>query len=195
MREFGIWPADLEIRQVGGARLLAGTFRYGSTATIASRGSVRKERFGPRAFNFAIEQEPDRRIDLLVGHSFDRPIASRQAGTLTLVETDDAVTFEARLPDDPPSWVIDAEKAIAARLMTGVSPGFQVPPRAVLSNAEELIPEPGNPGVQIRQVNHAVLREFSVVTNAQYQDSTVELRAEDMGAVRPVQPTAATLWL
>ena len=42
----------------------------------------------------------------------------------------DAVTFEARLPDDPPSWVIDAERAIAAGPHDGTSrPGFLYRPR------------------------------------------------------------------
>ena len=104
-------------------RILTGRFNYSSTATVRDRGRVRKERFEPRAFRFAIEDET-RQIDILVGHSFDKPLASRKAGTLEIADGDDGVTFEARLPDDPPSWVIDAERAIAAGLMTGLSPGF-----------------------------------------------------------------------
>ena len=81
-----------------------------------------------RAGRFAIEDD-SRQIDVLSGHGFGKPLASRKAGTLDIEDGDDGVTFEARLPDDSPSWAIDAERAIAAGLMTGLSPGFVVPPR------------------------------------------------------------------
>ena len=158
-------------------RILTGRFNYGSTATVRDRGRVRKERFEPRAFRFAIEDET-RQLDILVGHDFGKPIASRKAGTLSIADGDDAVNFEARLPDDPPSWVVDAEKSIAAGLMVGLSPGFVVPPASAVPDAERLEPEPGNPGVQVRVIREAVLREFSVVTAPAYPDAVVDLRAE-----------------
>ena len=181
MADFPIFEASkLEIRRSGGMRILTGRFTYGSTATVRDRGRVRKERFEPRAFRFAIEDET-RQLDILVGHDFGKPIASRKAGTLSIADGDDAVNFEARLPDDPPSWVIDAEKSIAAGLMVGLSPGFVVPPASAVPDAEVFLPEPGNPGVQIRVIREAVLREFSVVTAPAYADAAVDLRAEDFG--------------
>ena len=153
MADYPVFEGSLEIRQTGGARVLRGRFPYGSLGTIASRGRVRKERFEPRAFRFAIEQEPERRIDVLVGHDYGKPIASRQSGTLDIRDGDDAVTFEARLPDDPPSWVVDAEKAVTAGLMVGLSPGFQVPPANVVADAERLIGrtrQPRRPDTQHR---------------------------------------------
>ena len=180
MVEYPIFEAaKLEIRRSGGVSTLSGRFNYGTVATLRDRGRVRKERFESRAFRFAIEDE-QRRIDILVGHDFGKPIASRKAGTLEIADGDDGVTFEARLPDDPPSWVVDAEKSIAAGLMVGLSPGFSVPPASVVPGAERLEPEPGNPGVQIRVISEAVLREFSVVTSAAYTDAAVDLRAENM---------------
>ena len=176
MADYPIFDSELEIRKEGSGRVLSGRFNYKETATIRDRGRVRKERFKSRAFKYAIEDDPERRIDILVGHSFDKPLASRQAGTLTIKDSDDAVTFEARLPDDGPSWVNDTVLAVGAGLMVGLSPGFSVPPRDVVPDAEELIPEPGNPDVHIRQVNHAVLREFSIVTSGAYQDASVDLR-------------------
>ena len=192
MAEFPIFEAaKLEIRRSGGMRILTGRFNYGSTATVRDRGRTRKERFEPRAFRFAIEDET-RQLDILVGHDFGKPIASRKAGTLSIADSDDAVNFEARLPDDPPSWVIDAEKSIAAGLMVGLSPGFVVPPASAVPDAERLEPEPGNPGVQIRVIRAAVLREFSVVTAPVYADAAVDLRGEDFGR----EPTRRRhLWL
>ena len=172
--------AELEIRRAGGKSTLSGRFPYGSTATIRDRGRVRKERFSARAFRFAIEDE-SRQLDVLVGHDFGKPIASRKAGTLQITDGEDGVTFEARLPDDPPSWVVDAEKSIAAGLMTGLSPGFTIPPASAVPDAERLEPEPGNPGVQVRVIREAVLREFSVVTAPAYPDAAVDLRAEHFG--------------
>ena len=174
-------PNNLEIRQIGGARLISGHFPYNEMATMADRGRVRKESFASGAFKYAIEN-PARRIDLLVGHDFGKPIANRQSGSLSISDNAAGVDLEARLPDAAltPSWVLDAEKAIIAGTMIGLSPGFRIPPPGVVPNAETLIPEPGNPGVQIRVINEAVLREFSIVTAGAYEMASVELRAEDM---------------
>ena len=78
-----------------------GTSNYGSLGTTSDRGRIRKESFGSRAFRFAIDQEPDRKIDLLVGHDFGKPIASRQAGSLVIADSAEAVTFTATLPRKP----------------------------------------------------------------------------------------------
>ncbi len=180
MSDYPVFDGSLEIRRSGGARLLTGRFNYGSTATMRNSGRIRKERFEPRAFRFAIEEEPERRIDILVGHDFGKPVASRQSGSLKIKDGAAAVTFEARLPDDPPSWVVDAEKAIGAGLMVGLSPGFVVPPKDVVPDAEAILPEPGNPGVGIRVIRQAVLQEFSVVTSGAYADAGVDLRADDL---------------
>ena len=195
MEGYAAWPGELEIRQFGGARSIVGTFRYNSIATTNDRGRVRKESFASRAFRFAIE-DVNRKIDLLVGHDFGKPIASRQSGSLRVVDGDDAVRFEGTLPEEglAPSWVTDVEKAIANGTMKGLSPGFRVPPVSAVPNAERLIPEPGNPAVQIRLVNDAVLREFSVVTAGIYDDAVVELRAEDL-AVVTFNPRSVYQWL
>ena len=190
------WPGNLEIRQEGGLRVLIGQFPYGQLATLDDRGEVRKETFLPLALGYSIE-DYSRRIDLLVGHDFGKPIASRQSGTLAIQDTPAAVTFQATLPlaHLTPSWVTDAERAIENGTMTGLSPGFRVPPRNVVPNAESLIPEPGNPSVKIRQIRQAVLREFSVVTSGAYLEAGVELRDEMDGYnALLLIPTAATLW-
>ena len=80
----------------------------------------------------------------------------------------------------------DAVLGVRGGLYRGVSPGFQVPPSNVVRNAEQLIPEPGNPGVFIRQVNEGVLYEFSVVTRPAYDDTLVDVRSEPEPEIEPV---------
>ena len=191
--DYGIYDGKLEIRQVKGASVINGVFKYGDTAVIADRGRRRKERFSPRAFEFAIN-DTKRKIDVLVGHDFGKPIASRQAGSLEIEDTAEAVLFEARLPNPAPSWVTDAEIAIDNGLMTGLSPGFVVPPRSVVGLAEELVSEADGSDIQIRQIHQAVLREMSVVTNNAYPEAGVELRSEENIAI-PVFDWRRLAWL
>ena len=120
-----------------------------------------------------------RNVDLLSGHSFDRPLASLLAGTLELTDGRDGLRFEATLPadDDQPSWMVDTVRAVDAGLARGISPGFRMPPPSVVANAETEEPEPGNPGVTIRVIRQALLPELSIVTRPAYTGSSVELRA------------------
>ena len=174
------FEGEIEIRQAG--RLMVGSFRYGSMATIAKTGRIRKERFTGRAFRHAVE-DADREINILVGHDYGKPIASKRAGTLRLVDGDDALRFEADLPEvgQRPSWVEDAVRSIESKLMRQLSPSFVVAPRSINPNAEKIIPEPGNPGVAIREITDATLLEMSLVTRGSYTDGTdVSLRAEDL---------------
>ena len=176
-------PTPVEIRQRG--RQLVGSFPYGAVATIADRGSVRKERFASRAFDFSVDS-PDHEVNLLRGHSFDNPLASQQAGTLQLTSTAAALEFLAVLPEESEqtTWMRDTVLAVRSGLLRGISPGFRVPPASAVPDAEELVPEPGNPGVMIRQINAAVLFELSLVTRPTYQDTTVENRAAELDAAR-----------
>ena len=178
---YPVYPVDLEIRQEGGRPIIAGMFPYGQMATVARTGRVRKEMFASRAFDFAINQEPEREINFLFGHSFNRPLASRRAGTFELEDGADAVRFQATLPpeDSQPSWVLDFLRAHRAGLVQGISPGFTVAPRSAVSLAEEFLPEPGNEAVAIRRINHAILGELSAVARPAYQGTSLEERAED----------------
>ena len=223
-----VYPVELELRR--GGRSISGRFPYNRTATVASRGRVRKERFKSFAFSFQVKRfrelqtqlarlvgktfeevedalaegvelragagevsavldELERRnIDLLVGHSFDRPLASLIRGTLTVNDTADALTFDAALPpeDEQPAYMKEAVLQLRAKLLRGVSPGFQVPPASTVPNAETLTPEPGNPGVMIRDVSQAVLYEMSLVTRPAYAETSVDVRAADAPAVAVV---------
>ena len=184
METRALWDAaGLEVRREGKAPEIRGRFPYGGLAVIADRGAVRKERVMPGAFNFTLD-DPDLEVNLLFGHSFDKPLASRKAGSLVLADTDDALTFTARIDPDlqDVSHVRDALAMLAAGLVTGISPGFRVPPKETVPNNERLDPEPGNPGVFIRTLLALVLYELSLVTRPAYQASQAELRAQALAA-------------
>lgn len=169
------WPVDLEIRQSG--RKLSGTFFYDRTAVTRDRGRVRKERIAPDAFSYAVN-DPDREITLLLGHDFNNPLATKLAGSLELESTPAALRFAAQLPDEAAQTIaqVDAVKQVRQGLVRGLSPGFRVPPKTAVANAERLEDEVGNPGVQIRVIEAAVLWELSLVSRPAYQDTEIDVR-------------------
>jgi hypothetical protein len=174
-----IWPtSDLEVRQQGNRPIIAGKFLYNSLAVLSDRGTVRKEQIAPGAFSFSLN-DPDRDINLLFGHSFDKPLASRSSGTLELTDSEQFLEFVATIPEgaERASHITDALAMIGSGLAKGVSPGFRVPPRDVVPDAETLIPEPGNPSVMIRKLSALILYELSIVTRPAYPDTEAETRA------------------
>ena len=186
MEQRAIWPAaGLEVRREGKRPRIMGRFPYGSLAVLADRGKVRKERIMPGAFEFSLS-DPDAEVNLLYGHSFDRPLASRQAGSLVLKDTEEALTFEAAIEPDleDVTHVRDALAMLGAGLVTGISPGFRVPPKETVPENERLDPEPGNESVFIRTLLALVLYELSLVTRPAYRDSQAELRAMQQAAHR-----------
>ena len=177
----GCWPGNLEVRQQpDGSAAVSGSFPYESTATISDRGRVRKERFARGAFAYSVSGAgSDERLDLLVGHDFDKPLASRQAGTLEVQETPDALTFEAALPADAeqPTWMRDALLAAKGGLLQGVSPGFVIPPASAVPDAVTLVPEREvRQETMVRVIRQAVLYELSLVTRPAYADSDIDVR-------------------
>lgn len=174
-----IWPVSgLEIRSQNKRPTIVGRFPYKALATIADRGTVRKESIEPGAFNFSINA-PERDVHLLVGHSYDKPLASKQAGTLDFQDSEEFLEFFATIPPgaERATHITDLLIMLGAGLIKGVSPGFRVPPKDVVPGAEKLIPEPGNPSVMIRQLFQLVLYELSLVTLPAYRESQAELRA------------------
>ena len=172
-----VYELEIEVRQEG--REIVGSFPYNGMATTSNRGRVRKETIAPHAFEFAIN-DVTREINILAGHDIRRPLASRLGGSLTITDSATSVDFRAALPplDEQPTWMVDQVKAIRGGLVLGISPGFMVPPRTAVPNAEDEIPEAGNPGVFIRRVNEAVLIEMSPVTRPAYGDTLLEVREE-----------------
>ena len=195
-------PGNIELRQEGSRRTLRGKFPYGKRATVRDRGKVRKEEFATYSLGFAI-QDTARPIHLLIGHSFDRPIAVRSAAgalvaavaALTITDSESGVEFatEIAAEDELPTYLTDMLRMLELGLVGGISPGFSVPPIGVVPGAEELVPEPGNPGVSIHRINQAVLHELSLVTRPAYGETEIDLRAEFGQLGRPARRTAR--WL
>ncbi len=182
-----LWaPANggLTVRAEGdGSRVITGTFPYGVTATLSdggrNGGRPRKERFKARAFSFRVD-DPEADINLLVGHDFAKPLASKLTGSLSLKDADDALTFEARVAADvaDTSHGRDALALINAGLAVGLSPGFRIPPQRAVEEAETVEDEdPAEGDAIIRTVNQALLYELSIVTRPAYKESQVEARS------------------
>jgi len=192
--EAPIYSAGLELRAAGdGTRRLKGSFPYGSLAVVNSGGKgqrPRKEQFASKAFSFAVE-DLQREVHLLVGHSFDKPLASRKAGTLLLTDGDDALGFEAILTPDiqRTSWAQDFIAAYAAGLVGGISPGFRVaPPEAVPKPEETTDEDPSEGNALIRTIYAAILFELSMVTRPAYPETQADLRSFNPGIIAPPAP-------
>lgn len=174
-----VFNAGLELRAAGdGTRRLSGKFPYLSLAVMDSGGKGRrpkKEQFAPGAFSYAIDDD-ERDIHLLSGHSFDKPLASKSAGTLSFKDTAEALIFEAVLTQEiqQTSWAKDFLAAFAAGLVGGISPGFRVAP---LDDAESIVDEdPRKGNALIRTIMAAVLFEMSLVTRPAYHETGLDLR-------------------
>jgi len=179
---FGAHSGGLEVRKTGGGGFrLRGSFPYNSRAVLSdggrNGGRPKKEQFAPRAFAFNVENGTD--ILFLSGHRFDKPLASRAAGTLKLTDTDAALLMEAEITAQmqETTWARDFMAAFDAGLVVGLSPGFRLPPQRTVPNAEKVTQENPKQGTAIiRTINAALLFELSAVTKAAYPDAQIEAR-------------------
>jgi len=182
----GFADGGLELRKrASGAMSLQGRFPYNKRAVLSDggrSGRPRKEAIASRAFAYRVN-DPKEDIHFLVGHSFDKPLASRSAGTLDLVDSDDALTFTATITPEMQevSYVRDILAGIAAGLTIGISPGFRLPPKRAVPEPEKIEdegmdPENGAHNAIIRTVLQALLYELSVVTRPAYPEAQVEAR-------------------
>jgi HK97 family phage prohead protease len=169
-----LWGAhfgSLELRTEGGEIRLRATFPYGRQTVLAAgigAGRERRETIAARAFADRIERGED--VHFLAGHDFNKPLASRAAGTLTLTETDEALTVEATISADmgSVSYVRDFLSAHRAGLVRGLSPGFRVRPGG------ETVEERGT--AILRTITAADLIEISAVTRPAYPQAQIEAR-------------------
>lgn len=195
----GFDSGGLELRKrASGAMALRGRFPYNKAAVLSDGGRTgrpRKEVIASRAFSYRVDR-PEEDIHLLIGHSYDRPLASRGAGTLDIRDGDDALTFTAEISPEMQdvSWVRDFLAAQAAGLILGLSPGFRIPPERAVKKAEEVTEEDPAEGMAlIRTIFAALLYELSVVTRPAYSEAQVEARSWDVtgGGVLAPEPADA----
>jgi hypothetical protein len=179
---WGGHSGGLELRKrASGALALAGRFPYNKRAVLSDGGRTgrpRKEVIASRAFAYRVDR-PEEDIHLLIGHSYDRPLASRGAGTLELQDSDDALTFTASITQEMQqvSYVIDFLAAMRAGLIVGISPGFRIPPERAVPQAEKVEEEDPAEGLAlIRTIFAALLYELSVVTRPAYDETQIEER-------------------
>jgi len=179
----GLEGSELELRAAGnGRRRIRGRFPYNSKAVLSDGGRTgrpQKEQFAPGAFTYSLKAPTD--IHLLFGHSFDKPLASKNNGTLTFDDTDDALTFDADIVPEvaETSYARDLFSLIAAGLVLGLSPGFRIPPPSAVpaDEAEKVEEEDPNIGrALIRTIFAAILFELSIVTRPAYDQAQVEAR-------------------
>ncbi|SEJ87745.1 Caudovirus prohead protease [Marinovum algicola] len=168
---WGAHTGSLELRTEGGETRLRAIFPYGRETVMAegiALGRERREVIASRAFADRLERGDD--IHFLAGHDFNKPLASRSAGTLDLSETDEALTINARISADmgQVSYVRDFLSAHAAGLVRGLSPGFRVRPGG------ETVEERGN--AILRTIKAADLIEISAVTKPAYSQAQIEAR-------------------
>lgn len=173
---------ELELRAGRGkSRRLKGRFPYKRRAVLSDggkKGRPQKEEFASKAFAYRVE-DPKADIHLLLGHDYDRPLASRGAGTMDIFDTDEALTFDAEITAEmaDTSWAQDFFRSYAAGLVGGISPGFPIPPPATVPDAEKVTEEdPSLGNALIRTIFAALLYEISLVTVPAYKDTTVEER-------------------
>lgn len=183
---------SLELRTEGGETRLRATFPYGRETVLAERvgmGRERREVIAARAFADRLERGED--VHFLAGHDFNKPLASRSAGTLTLTETDEALSVEATISADmgQVSYVRDFLAANSAGLVRGLSPGFRVKPGGETVEQHDM--------AILRTIRAADLIEISAVTKPAYPQAQIEARNwQPIGEVAReiVDRTAAYRW-
>ncbi len=192
----------LELRRSDdGGVTLEGKFPYNTTAVLSDGGRTgrpRKESISSRAFAYRVNTPSDhggkKDIHLLVGHDFNRPLASVRSGTLTLEDTDKYLAFRAQMNRAVAESTHgrDAIALLESGLSTGISPGFRLPPARRVPDAETITDEgmdaaKGAFNAIIRTIKEALLYELSIVTRPAYPESQVELRnwfvQDDNGAL------------
>ena len=189
--------SELELRAGRGkSRRLKGRFPYNKRAVLSDggkNGRPKKEVIASRAFAYRVERK-DEDIHLLVGHSYDHPLASRGAGTMDLFDADDALSFDAEIVPEmvETTWGQDFFWSFAAGLILGLSPGFRIPPPRTVPDAEKVEEEDPREGdALIRTIFQALLYELSFVTVPAYKETEVEARSWSLtngGVILPDAP-------
>lgn len=163
---WGSHQGGLELRTEGGETRLRASFPYGRETVLSDGAQPRKEVIASRAFANRVDLGHD--IHFLSGHDYNKPLASTQAGTLTLRDTPQALHIEAVIKGNT-SWAADFLAAHEAGLIRGLSPGFRVKPGGEKIEARD--------GAILRTIRGADLYEISAVTVPAYPQAQIEARS------------------
>ena len=163
---------DIAVRRAG--RGLAASFRYGETKTVSDRGRRRKVRVRAGAFARSIADR-GQEIILQSGGDPGKILAAKGNGSLQLSDSERALGVIAEeLPDT--TYTRDLRAQLDAGFEVGIEPLYRIPPADAVANATELVPETGNPGVLVEQVNEATLFAISVRARPSFPRPDVQRR-------------------
>lgn len=162
----------LELRSEGGETRLRAVFPYGRETELAPAQKGRpalREVFAPGAFRGAVQSR--RNVLFLAQHDTAKPLASTEAGTVTLTDSDAALTIEARISAAMASvtHARDFLAMLGAGLVRGLSPGFRV------ADGGEKVTQ--REGTVLRTITRADLFELSAVTAPAYPEAQIEARS------------------
>lgn len=129
------------------------------------------ERFAPGAFT---ESLSDSGIDLMSywGHDVNKPLGRRSAGTLTVDDGADGLSYDVT-PGDA-SWQVDAVRAVRRGDVKGTSISFMVE-RA----EDEIWTDDPESRMWVRTVKRAKLYEFSPTADPAYPQTSASLRSTE----------------
>ena len=185
----------VEIRQ----QPFGATFAYNTPEVVSNAGRRRKELVRPGAFDFTL-QDPTREVLLTLGERADRPLASRLAGSLRLIDGPDGLKFETdQLPNT--SYANDFQELLnAGTLAYGIRALYRKPPPEAVApeDAEEEIEDTADdaePGVTIGAINQAILTGLAIIPRAprgnpgDIEGATAKVPAESVAEARMVMPS------
>lgn len=113
-------------------------------------------------------------VKLMIGHAYDGlPLASKDTGTMDVIETKEGLEFEARIDESDPEAASLATK-IRAGLADSMSIGFIEGKTEIVTGKKK---DDGSRELDLRIIKEVEnLREISVVTWPAYESSSVEAR-------------------
>ena len=154
------------------AKQVKAAYKYGQTETVGDQGRNRKRRIKPGAFKVSID-DPEQEITLSIGRNVasHAAIASKMAKTLLFKDTADGLEMTVKNPPDTQA-MRDLEAQAAAGMEIKVTPLFRE-----LDGEYVDLPEPGNPGVKIREYSAVKLYGLALaVRQPKGAESSVEVR-------------------
>ena len=222
MTDFPLFDGQLEIRQEGDTPILTASFPLNKTATIASTGRVRKERFNSGSMSWQVRefQKLQQEMAQVLSRGLDDFMSKRRFD-----ELDDALdkrnthllvghdfgkpiadmrggNLTVQHTDDavhlradlPP---VDEQPSWVRDAVLGVRGGQMrsVSPgfRVTNKGSSRLVPEDGAGDALVREIQDSMVYEYSLVSRPSYPGTRVDTREDDIGLL--VIPKRRRYWL